>query len=169
MKTLTVGLSATSFDAAAKWLDSYIASLQPKADEVVSDVAAFGASYARSVCQDPGIRVDDEVSQGGRSVVARGYTKADGKGKSWYYSPAFCEFGTGAAHKGSYPYDLPSGYVHGEGSPGHERAHAGDDWYYWGPGGKSARTSGDPAHPFMAPAANAMRDQVAAFAREVFA
>lgn len=169
MKQLTINLSGSSLDAAAKWLDSYIASLPNKADEVARDVAAFGASYARSMCQDPGIKVEDEVVQGGRAVVAHGYTKTDGKGKSWFYSPAFCEFGTGVANKGSYPYQVPSGYVYGAGSPGHESAHVGDAWYYWDQSGKGARTTGDAAHPFMAPTANAMRDQVGVTAKEVFA
>lgn len=157
------GLSKASLSSAASQLRRYADSLGAKCDEACGRIAAIGAEEAAATCP-----VGTGELKGGIAVER----SAPGSYKVVSAAPhsAFVEFGTGVVGQGTYPNPLPAGYGYNQGfTPSAHDPRDPDAWYYRDDDGVVHRTKGHAAQPYMAPAAERMRQAAAGVAREVFA
>lgn len=163
---LSIDLDEASVDKAIRELREYADNVRVSA-EVMGDLVARQCMMRVNENKrgDWGVRLDDTGFE--RRVVCSGYTRTDSKGVTWPVSPAFEEFGTGVRNSGGYQGTVPSGYVHGAGTPEHRRAHAGEGWFYNGESGVAEFTHGEPSHPFMLTAAQQTRQNIPTIVRSI--
>lgn len=165
---LKLELSASSIDKALKAVKEYQGKLENGfCEELEMQLAGEGAAFARTATPDSnlGVRIDRDAD--GCKVVAYGYEWVSPNGWPYYISPALYEFGTGTTGAGTYPGDVPTGYVYGAGTPEHQRAHTKTGWFYYDEALDKQFTRGEAAQPYMLNAAMHMRSKVAEVAREV--
>lgn len=156
------GLSKASLASAAAQLRRYADSVESRCDAACRRIAELGAEEAAAACPVGTGRLREGISAEKSGPCA--YRVVSSAGHS-----AFVEFGTGVVGQGTYPNPLPAGYGYNQGfTPSAHDPGDPDAWYYRDEDGLVHRTKGHAAQPYMAPAAERMRQAAAGVAREEF-
>lgn len=162
---IKVKLSASGISEAIAQLEAY----KKRVSELETELPVALGKSAKEVADSRSsvaVAVSVAVRNGGADVYAKGvgmyhHCPSRVNGTDYYVSPATLEeFGFGITGKGTYPVAVPLAWVY-------DKSNHGEKGWFYRNGDTLMRSTGEPARAYMRAAAEDVRTNVAAKAREL--